>query len=93
MLISKFTAKVDVNHQATVKLISRKKKDDERDEDWDEGFVPKRLGKDNDLNDHSGKLKMETTSRFYFSRAYVWWSTLSADYHQLSTWTNFAHLR
>ena len=44
MLISKFTAKVDVS-QTTVTLIFRKLKNDERDHDRERKFVPKRLGK------------------------------------------------
>ena len=43
MLISKFTAKVDVS-QTTVTLIFRKLKNDERDHDRERKFVPKRLG-------------------------------------------------
>ena len=43
MLISKFTAKVDVS-QTTVTLIFRKLKNDERDQDRERKFVPKRLG-------------------------------------------------
>ena len=43
MLITKFTAKVDVS-QTTVTLIFRKLKNDERDHDRERKFVPKRLG-------------------------------------------------
>ena len=43
MLISNSTAKVDVS-QTTVTLISRKLKDDERDQNRERKFVPKRLG-------------------------------------------------
>ena len=43
MLISTFTAKVDVS-QTTVTLIFRKLKNDERDHDRERKFVPKRLG-------------------------------------------------
>ena len=43
MLISKFTAKVDVS-QTTVTLIFRKLKNDERDQDRERKFVPERLG-------------------------------------------------
>ena len=43
MLISKFTAKVDVS-QTTVTLIFRKLKNDERDDNREREFVPKRLG-------------------------------------------------
>ena len=44
MLISQFTAKVEVS-QTTVTLIFRKPKNDERDHDRERKFVPKRLGK------------------------------------------------
>ena len=43
MLNIKFTAKVDVN-QTTVTLIFRNLKNDERDQDKEWKFVPKRLG-------------------------------------------------
>ena len=43
MLISNSTAKVDVS-QTTVTLISRKLKNDERDQNRERKFVPKRLG-------------------------------------------------
>ena len=43
MLISNSTAKVDVS-QTTVTLISRKLKNDERDQNGERKFVPKRLG-------------------------------------------------
>ena len=43
MLISNLTAKVDVS-QTTVTLISRKLKNDERDQNRERKFVPKRLG-------------------------------------------------
>ena len=57
MLISKFTAKVDVS-QTTVTLIFRKLKNDERDHDRERKFVPKRLGKGMD-----GKGKQRRKSR------------------------------
>ena len=84
MLISKFSAKVDVN-QTTVTLIFRNLKDDERDQDKEKKSFP---------NDQvQGWIRKQwkpekiggTTSEFYFSRTYVRWSTLPADYHQLST--------
>ena len=80
MLISKFTAKVDVN-QTTVTLIFRNLKDDEQDQDREREFVPKRLGTGMDAKAKATKMG-RTTSKFYFSRAYVRWSTLSANYHQ-----------
>ena len=43
MLISNLTAKVDVS-QTTVTLISRKLKNDERDQNGERKLVPKRLG-------------------------------------------------
>ena len=43
MLISNSTAKVDVS-QTTVTLISRKLKNDERDQNRERKFVSKRLG-------------------------------------------------
>ena len=43
MLISNLTAKVDVS-QTTDTLISRKLKNDERDQNRERKFVPKRLG-------------------------------------------------
>ena len=43
MLISNLTAKVDVS-QTTDTLISRKLKNDERDQNGERKFVPKRLG-------------------------------------------------
>ena len=43
MLHRKFTAKVDVS-QTTVTLIFRNLKNDERDQDKEWKFVPKRLG-------------------------------------------------
>ena len=80
MLNSKFTAKVDVN-QTTVTLIFRNLKDDERDQDKEKKSFP------NDqvqgwMQRRKPQKQEDTTSQFYFSRAYVRWSTLSADYHQ-----------
>ena len=49
MLISTFTAKVDVS-QTTVTLIFRKLKNDERDHDRERKFVPKQLGTRMDAN-------------------------------------------
>ena len=43
MLISNLTAKVDVS-RTTDTLISRKLKNDERDQNGERKFVPKRLG-------------------------------------------------
>ena len=85
MLISTFTAKVDVS-QTTVTLIFRKLKNDERDHDRERKFVPKRLGTGMDAKTVEKSKKIgRTTSAFYFSRTYVRWSTLPTDYHQLST--------
>ena len=73
MLISTFTAKVDVS-QTTVTLIFRKLKNDERDHDRERKFVPKRLGTGMDaktVNRGETKKIGRTTSAFYFSRTYV----------------------
>ena len=80
MLISKFTAKVDVS-QTTVTLIFRKLKNDERDHDRERKFVPKRLvtrmdakGKQRRKLQKWGEQLQHVTfqhSTFYFSPAYM----------------------